>query len=145
MTSLAQLAPHALWSFFARICAIPHPSKHEAALSQWIQEWAINEGLTVKVDQVGNLIIRKPATTGMEDRKGVILQAHIDMVPQANAATCHDFTKDPIEPYVDGEWVRAKGTTLGADNGIGAAACLAVLADKSLSHGPLEVLLTVDE
>lgn len=145
MTSLAQLAPRGLWSFFAQLCAIPHPSKHEAALSQWIQQWATSEGLTVKVDKVGNLIIRKPATTGMEDRKGVILQAHIDMVPQANAATSHDFTKDPIEPYIDGEWVRARGTTLGADNGIGAAACLAVLADRSLVHGPLEVLLTVDE
>lgn len=145
MTTLSTLNPNSLWSFFSQICAIPHPSKHEAALSLWIQQWANSEGLTVKEDKVGNLIIKKPATPGMENRKGVILQAHIDMVPQANAATRHDFTRDPIQPYVDGEWVRARGTTLGADNGIGAAACLAVLADKRLKHGPLEVLLTVDE
>lgn len=145
MTSLTQLQPQGLWRFFAQFCAIPHPSKHEAALSQWIQTWAREQGLPVVVDQVGNLIIKKPATPGMEDRKGVILQAHIDMVPQANADTPHDFTQDPIDAYVDGEWVRARGTTLGADNGIGAAACLAVLADRHLKHGPLEVLLTIDE
>ncbi|MGL4205914.1 MAG: aminoacyl-histidine dipeptidase [Aeromonadaceae bacterium] len=145
MTALTQLSPNLLWSFFEQICAIPHPSKHEAALSRWIQNWAQEQGLCVHEDKVGNLIIKKPATPGMEDRKGVVLQAHIDMVPQANADTPHDFTLDPIRPYVDGEWVRARGTTLGADNGIGAAACLAVLADKSLVHGPLEVLLTIDE
>ncbi len=145
MTALTELSPKLLWSCFEQICAIPHPSKHEAALSRWIQTWAKELGLTVREDKVGNLIIKKPATPGMEDRKGVVLQAHIDMVPQANADTPHDFTRDPIRPYVDGEWVRARGTTLGADNGIGAAACLAVLADKSLVHGPLEVLLTIDE
>lgn len=145
MTSLTQLQPHGLWGFFAQFCAIPHPSKHEAALSQWIQTWAHEQGLPVVVDEVGNLIIKKPASPGMEDRKGVILQAHIDMVPQANADTAHDFTRDPIQAYVDGEWVRARGTTLGADNGIGAAACLAVLGDHHIKHGPLEVLLTIDE
>ncbi|WP_081741496.1 aminoacyl-histidine dipeptidase [Tolumonas lignilytica] len=145
MSELLQLTPSHLWFFFDKFCQIPRPSKHEAALSQWIQDWAKTQGISVKVDPAGNLILKKPATPGFEQRKSVILQAHIDMVPQANADTAHDFTKDPIQAYVDGEWVRARGTTLGADNGIGAAACLAVLADDSVQHGPLEVLLTVDE
>ena len=145
MTALTELSPKLLWFFFEQICAIPHPSKHEAALSRWIQAWAQAQGLSVQEDRVGNLIIKKAATPGMEQRKSVVLQAHIDMVPQANADTPHDFTRDPIQPYIDGEWVRARGTTLGADNGIGAAACLAVLADDTLQHGPLEVLLTIDE
>ena len=145
MSDLLQLVPSHLWFFFDKFCQIPRPSKHEAALSQWIQEWAKSQSIDVKVDPAGNLILKKTATPGFENRKGVILQAHIDMVPQANADTPHDFTRDPIQAYVDGEWVRARGTTLGADNGIGAAACLAVLADNSVQHGPLEVLLTVDE
>jgi dipeptidase D len=145
MSELQQLSPSHLWFFFDKFCQIPRPSKHEAALSQWIQDWAKSQAISVKVDNVGNLILKKPATPGLENRKGVILQAHIDMVPQANADTKHDFTRDPIQAYIDGEWVRARGTTLGADNGIGAAACLAVLADNTVQHGPLEVLLTVDE
>lgn len=145
MSELQQLSPSHLWFFFDKFCQIPRPSKHEAALSQWIQDWAKSQAISVKVDPVGNLILKKPATPGLENRKGVILQAHIDMVPQANADTKHDFTRDPIQAYIDGEWVRARGTTLGADNGIGAAACLAVLADNTVQHGPLEVLLTVDE
>ena len=145
MSELLRLSPSHLWFFFDKFCQIPRPSKHEAALSQWIQNWATAQGIMIKVDPVGNLILKKPATPGFENRKGVILQAHIDMVPQANADTKHDFTRDPIQAYVDGEWVRARGTTLGADNGIGAAACLAALADNTVQHGPLEVLLTVDE
>ncbi len=145
MSELLRLSPSHLWFFFDKFCQIPRPSKHEAALSQWIQDWATTQGITIKVDPAGNLILKKPATPGFENRKGVILQAHIDMVPQANADTKHDFTRDPIQAYVDGEWVRARGTTLGADNGIGAAACLAALADNTVQHGPLEVLLTVDE
>ncbi|WP_439835612.1 aminoacyl-histidine dipeptidase [Aeromonas enteropelogenes] len=145
MAQLSSLSPTLVWQFFEKICSIPHPSKHEQALASWITEWASAEGLAVKQDKVGNLFIKKPATPGMENRKPVVLQAHLDMVPQANADTPHDFTKDPIDAYVDGEWVTARGTTLGADNGVGMAACLAVLADKSLKHGPLEVLLTSDE
>lgn len=145
MSELQQLSPSHLWFFFDKFCQIPRPSKHEAALSQWIQDWATSQAISVKVDPAGNLILKKPATLGLENRKGVILQAHIDMVPQANADTKHDFTRDPIQAYIDGDWVRARGTTLGADNGIGAAACLAVLADNTVQHGPLEVLLTVDE
>lgn len=145
MSELLNLKPKNLWFFFDKFCQIPRPSKHEAALREWIVQWATEEQIAVKVDAAGNILLKKPATPGMENCKGVILQGHIDMVAQANADTPHDFTKDPIIPWIDGEWVRARGTTLGADNGIGAAACLAVLAEKNLRHGPLEVLLTVDE
>ncbi|NMU75663.1 M20/M25/M40 family metallo-hydrolase, partial [Vibrio parahaemolyticus] len=96
-------------------------------------------------DPTGNVFIKKPATPGMENKKAVVLQAHIDMVPQKNEDTEHDFTKDPIQPYIDGEWVTAKGTTLGADNGIGMASCLAVGGSKDMKHGPVEGLLTVGE
>lgn len=145
VTSINQLYPQPLWQWFEQICAIPHPSKHEAALSAHIQAWAKEKGLAVTEDKVGNLIIRKPATAGMEDRKTVVIQAHIDMVPQKNNDKVHDFEKDPIEPWIDGEWVKAKGTTLGADNGIGMASALAILGSDDIPHGPLEVLLTIDE
>lgn len=142
---LSQLSPQPLWQIFEKICSIPHPSKHEQKISAWIQQFATDLGLDVKEDKVGNLIIKKPATTGMENRKGVILQAHMDMVPQKNNDKQHDFVNDPIEAYVDGEWVTANGTTLGADNGIGLAASLAVLQSTDIKHGPLEVLVTIDE
>ncbi len=145
MSTLSQLQPQALWQWFEQICAIPHPSKHEQALSQYIQDWAKDKQLDVVEDKVGNLIIKKPATAGMENRKVIALQAHIDMVPQKNADKEHDFEKDPIEAYVDGEWVKANGTTLGADNGIGMASALAILGSDDIPHGPLEVLLTIDE
>ena len=142
---LSTLTPQPIWQWFSQLCAIPHPSKHEEAIAQHIVDWAINKGLTVTRDTVGNVIIKKPASKGYEDRKGVIMQAHLDMVPQKNNDKAHDFTKDPIKPYIDGEWVTADGTTLGADNGIGLCATLAVLGDNTLEHGPLEALLTVDE
>ncbi|MEI6858442.1 MAG: aminoacyl-histidine dipeptidase [Shewanella sp.] len=145
MTAISQLQPQALWQWFDQICAIPHPSKHEQALSEHIQAWARNKQLEIVEDKVGNLIIKKPATLGMENRKTVALQAHIDMVPQKNSDKEHDFEKDPIIPYVDGEWLKAQGTTLGADNGIGMASALAILDSDDISHGPLEVLLTIDE
>ncbi|PKM18420.1 MAG: cytosol nonspecific dipeptidase [Gammaproteobacteria bacterium HGW-Gammaproteobacteria-15] len=145
MSALSSLYPQPLWQWFAQICAIPHPSKHEQALSQHIQAWARDKGLSVLEDKVGNLIIKKPATAGLENRKTVVIQAHLDMVPQKNADKEHDFTKDPIEAYVDGDWVKANGTTLGADNGIGMASALAILGSDDIKHGPLEVLLTIDE
>ncbi|MGC9401033.1 aminoacyl-histidine dipeptidase [Vibrio genomosp. F10 str. 9ZC157] len=144
-SEISRLSPASIWQFFDKICSIPHPSKHEEELAQYIISWAKAEGLDVRRDPTGNVFIKKPATPGMENRKGVVLQAHIDMVPQKNEDTVHDFAKDPIQPYIDGEWVTAKGTTLGADNGIGMASCLAVLASSELKHGPLEVLLTIDE
>jgi len=147
MSTLSQLKPASLWQLFEKICSIPHPSKHEQKISLWIQEWAKELGLAIKEDAVGNLFIKKPATAGMEDRKGVILQAHMDMVPQKNNDTDHDFLTDPIKPYIidSGDWVTAEGTTLGADNGVGLASALAVLASDDIPHGPLEVLVTIDE
>ncbi|MGF1719851.1 aminoacyl-histidine dipeptidase [Vibrio kyushuensis] len=144
-SEISNLSPSSIWQFFDKICSIPHPSKHEEELAQYIINWAKAEGLDVRRDPTGNVFIKKPATAGMENRKGVVLQAHIDMVPQKNEDTDHNFETDPIQPYIDGEWVTAKGTTLGADNGMGMASCLAVLASNELKHGPLEVLLTVDE
>jgi len=146
MSELSKLYPSALWDNFANICAVPHPSKHEEKLVEWMMNWAKKNDVSCKKDAIGNLIFSKPATKGMENRVPVILQAHIDMVPQANASKKHDFTKDPIEPRIceDG-WIRANGTTLGADDGIGGAAALAILASKDIAHGPLEVLLTIDE
>ena len=147
MSTLSQLKPASLWQLFEKICSIPHPSKHEQKISLWIQDWAKELGLAIKEDAVGNLFIKKPATAGMEDRKGIILQAHMDMVPQKNNDTDHDFITDPIKPYVidSGDWVTAEGTTLGADNGVGLASALAVLASDDIPHGPLEVLVTIDE
>ncbi|WP_162063359.1 aminoacyl-histidine dipeptidase [Vibrio taketomensis] len=144
-SEISKLSPAPLWQFFDKICSIPHPSKHEEALAQYIVSWAQEQGLDVRRDPTGNVFIKKPATPGMENKKGVVLQAHIDMVPQKNEDTQHDFTTDAIQPYVDGEWVTAKGTTLGADNGMGMASCLAVLASTDIKHGPIEVLLTIDE
>lgn len=142
---LGSLQPAALWNHFEAICSIPHPSKSEKQLGDHIVAWAKGLGLETIVDEVGNVIIRKPATPGMEDRKGIVLQGHIDMVPQKNSDIVHDFEKDPIIPWIDGEWVKAKGTTLGADNGIGVAAAMAVLEAKDLVHGQVEALFTIDE
>lgn len=144
-SEISQLSPQPVWQFFDKICSIPHPSKHEEALAEYIVDWAKSQNLPVKRDQAGNVFITKAATEGMENKKKVVLQAHLDMVPQKNEGTDHDFAKDPIQPYIDGDWVTAKGTTLGADNGMGMASCLAVLASTEIKHGPLEVLLTIDE
>ncbi len=144
-SEISTLSPEPVWQFFDKICSIPHPSKHEEALAQYIVDWAKEQSLDVRRDATGNVFIKKPATEGMENRKGVVLQAHIDMVPQKNEDTKHNFETDAIQPYIDGDWVTAKGTTLGADNGMGMASCLAVLASNEIKHGPLEVLLTIDE
>lgn len=145
MTELTRLQPSRLWTYFAQICQIPHPSKHEHELREWIIQVAESKQCRIQQDQKGNLLIRKPATPGHESSQTIALQAHMDMVTQATQSTQHDFFKDPIQPYIDGQWVKARGTTLGADNGIGLASCLAILTDPSLTHGPLEILLTVDE
>lgn len=142
---LSGLEPASLWKNFEAICSIAHPSGKEEKLRNYILNFAKNLGLETYVDEVGNLIVRKPATKGKENVKGVILQGHIDMVPQKNNDTKHDFDKDPIIPRIEGEWVFATGTTLGADNGIGVAAAMAVLESKTLEHGPIECLFTIDE
>lgn len=145
MQQLQETKAAPLWDFFLNICAIPHPSKHEQALVEWIINWADKNKIVCIKDKVGNLILSKPATKGSEQKTPVVLQAHLDMVPQKNNNIEHDFTVDPITTIIDGEWLHADNTTLGADNGIGMASCLAVLADNNISHGPLEVLLTTDE
>lgn len=148
LSVVENLEPRLLWQWFAKICAIPHPSYHEEAIANHIVDWAKSRGLSVRRDDVGNVIIVKPATKGMEDRESIALQAHLDMVPQANADTPHDFSTDPILLRVnpdDEDWLMATGTTLGADNGIGMASCLAALESDDLAHPQIEVLLTMTE
>lgn len=145
MSELLTLEPKGLWKHFDNICSIPHPSKHEGKVVDFLIDFAKSHNIEYKIDDTGNVIMRKQASKGMENRKGVILQAHVDMVPQKNNDTKHDFLTDPILPRIDGEWVKATGTTLGADNGIGVSAALAVLEDDSLEHGPVEALFTIDE
>lgn len=142
---ISKLAPVEVWENFYQLTCIPRPSYHEDQVRGFIAEFGKSLGLETIQDAAGNVTIRKPATPGMENRKGVILQGHLDMVPQKNSDKDHDFTKDPIETVIDGEWVRANGTTLGADNGIGVAAAMAVLASKDLVHGPVEGLFTATE
>jgi len=143
--ALKDLQPQILWKHFSDLCAIPRPSKKEGKAAEFVKEFAIAQGLDYTVDATGNVIIRKAASPGMENRPGVVLQAHLDMVPQKNSDVQHDFEKDPIDAYIDGDWVKAKGTTLGSDNGIGVAAALAVFESNDVKHGPLEALFTVDE
>ncbi len=145
MSTISTLEPQILWKHFERLCEIPRPSKHEEEVISYIKSFAESNGLSYFIDRVGNLVIRKSASKGRENSMPVVLQAHVDMVPQKNNDVVHDFTKDPIVPIIDGEWVKAQGTTLGADNGIGVAAALSILESKDIVHGPLEVLFTVDE
>ena len=142
---MKNLQPQGLWSNFYDLTQIPRPSGQKEEISAFLANYGRSLGLETIVDAIGNVIIRKPASAGYENHPGVILQGHMDMVPQKNNDTVFDFSKDPIEAYIDGEWVTAKGTTLGADNGIGVAAAMAILADKNVVHPPLEVLITVDE
>ena len=143
--TIKDLDPQIVWKNFYALTQIPRPSKHEELAVEYLYNWGKEHGLETIKDEVGNIIIRKPATPGCENMKGVILQGHIDMVPQKNADTVHDFEKDPIQTYIDGDWVKAKGTTLGADNGLGVAMAMAVLESDDIKHGPLEFLCTVDE
>lgn len=142
---ISKLSPIEVWENFYQLTRIPRPSHHEEQIRKFIANFGKELGLETIQDEAGNVIIRKPATAGMEKRKGVILQGHLDMVPQKNSDKVHDFTKDPIETFIDGEWVRANGTTLGSDNGIGVSAAMGVLASKDLTHGPIEALFTATE
>lgn len=143
--TIKELEPSVVWNNFYQITRIPRPSKHEEKIRAYLLEWGKSHGFDTICDETGNVIISIPATPGYEKLKGVILQGHMDMVPQKNNDTVHDFEKDPIETWIDGEWLKAKGTTLGADNGLGVAMALSVLEDKSVKHGPVEVLVTYDE
>ncbi len=141
---LENLEPKIVWKYFEEICKIPRCSKHEGKIAEYIMEVAKKHGLEVAKDEVGNVVARKKAN-GYENAPMITLQCHMDMVCEKNKDVEHDFSKDAIKPYVDGEWVKAKGTTLGADNGIGVAMCLALMEEKNIKHGPLEFLFTVDE
>ena len=143
--NIQELEPRAVWQYFHQITQVPRPSAQEEKIQQYILDEAARLGLPAERDAGGNIRVRKAATAGRENEPGVILQAHLDMVAQKNRDTVHDFSKDPIRTVIDGDWVRADGTTLGADNGIGVAMVLAILADKNLSHPPLEALFTASE
>lgn len=139
------LKPQGVFHYFAEICKVPRPSKKEEKIIAYLQAFGKKHNLETLTDEVGNVLIKKPATPGMENRKTIVLQSHVDMVCEKNNDVQHDFLNDPIETEIDGEWLKAKGTTLGADNGIGVATELAILTDDTIAHGPLECLFTIDE
>lgn len=144
-TSLSQLEPKAVWENFEQLTKIPRPSKKEGKVLAYLIEWAKKHNLEYKQDAAGNIVIKKPATKGMENRTPVALQGHVDMVCEKNSDVTIDFENDPIEAFVDGDFVKAKGTTLGADNGIGVSMALGILASNDIPHPPLEALFTIDE
>jgi len=143
--ALANIEPKEVWKNFEEICQYPHPSRKEDKLAAYIVSWAEKNNFTVEKDKTGNILISKPATPGMEDRKAIAIQGHIDMVCQKNSDTEFDFDNDPIQAYVDGDWVKAKGTTLGADNGIGVAMGMTIMESKDIPHPAFELLCTLDE
>ncbi|OZV70066.1 aminoacyl-histidine dipeptidase [Winogradskyella aurantia] len=144
-SEIRALEPKALWNKFADLNAVPRPSKREEKVIRFIKDFGKNLGLETMEDEVGNVIIRKPASQGMEDRKPIVMQSHLDMVHQKNNATTFDFETQGIVMYVDGDWVKAKGTTLGADNGLGVATIMAILESEDIAHPDLEALFTIDE
>ena len=142
---LSELKPESVFYYFSEICKVPRPSKKEEKIISYLENFAAEQKLEIKKDEVGNILIKKPATPGKENLKTVVLQSHVDMVCEKNNDVEHDFLADPIETIIDGEWLKAKGTTLGADNGIGVATELAILAANDIEHGPIECLFTIDE
>ena len=142
---IKNLSPQPVWGYFYDLTQIPRPTGHMEAVTRFMVAFGKGLGLETLQDEVGNVLIRKPASPGMEGHKTVTMQSHLDMVPQKNSSVKHDFLTDPIDAYIDGDWVKARETTLGADNGMGAAFAMAVLADKTLKHGPLEALFTINE
>jgi dipeptidase D len=145
MKRLNNLSPQPLWNYFEEICQVPRPSKKEEKIIRFLLDFAEKHGLKASQDEIGNLLIRKPASSGRENDQTVILQSHMDMVCEKNSETQHNFETDAIKPFVAGDWVKAEGTTLGSDDGIGIAAQMAILSATGLSHGPIECLFTVDE
>ena len=144
-TEIKNLNPECIWRNFHALTQIPRPSGHLDKVQQFLLDFAKEAGVEAFKDPADNIVMRKPATPGMENRKGIIMQAHMDMVPQKSPEIEHDFVNDPIQTYIEDGWVKAKGTTLGADNGLGVAAIMAVMEDKTLKHGPVEALITADE
>ncbi|MCK4663144.1 MAG: aminoacyl-histidine dipeptidase [Bacteroidales bacterium] len=142
---LSHLEPKIVWEYFEEICQVPRPSKKEDKIIKFLLDFGKKHNLETKRDNIGNVLIKKPAAKGKENLKTVTLQSHMDMVCEKNSDTVHDFDNDPIVPYIDGEWVKAKDTTLGADDGIGIAAQMAVLTANNIEHGPIECLFTIDE
>ncbi len=145
MSEIRNLKPECIWRNFDELTKVPRPSGHLEKVQQFLLDFAKKAGVEAFKDAGNNIVMRKPASPGMENRKGVILQAHMDMVPQKSKDSTHNFETDPIETYIDGDWVKAKGTTLGSDDGIGVAAIMAIMEDKTLKHGPIEGLITADE
>ena len=145
MSEIKNLQPQAIWKNFYLLTQVPRPSGHLAKIQKFLLDWAAEKGVKARQDEAGNILMYKPATPGMEDCKVVTLQGHMDMVPQKAADSAHDFENDPIETYIDGDWVRAKGTTLGADDGMAVATIMAIMEDDSIKHGPLEGFITADE
>ncbi len=145
MNEIEKLNPQCVWKNFYALTQVPRPSGHLEKIQQFLLDFGKQAGVEAFKDPAGNIVFRKPASAGMENRKGVILQAHMDMVPQKTPESKHCFETDPIEPWIDGEWVKAKGTTLGADNGLGVAAIMTIMEDKTLKHGPIDALITRDE
>lgn len=145
MSKIANLQPQAIWKNFDLLTQVPRPSGHLEKVQQFLLDWAAQKGVEAFKDEAGNIIMRKPASAGMEDRKIVTLQGHMDMVPQKTKESTHNFETDPIETYIDGDWVKAKGTTLGSDDGMAVATIMAVMEDPTLKHGPIEGFITADE
>ena len=143
--AIRNLSPKPLWNKFADLNAVPRPSKKEQGVIKFMKDFGASLGLQTIEDEVGNVIIKKPATPGMEDRKAIVMQSHLDMVHQKNSDTVFDFDTQGIQMYVDGDWVRANGTTLGADNGLGVATIMAVLDSDTIAHPSIEALFTIDE
>src|SRR5688572_9323186 len=144
-TDIRSLEPQTMWNNFADLNAVPRPSKKEERVIQFMKDFGNKLSLETIEDEIGNVIIKKPATPGMENRKTVLLQSHLDMVHQKNADTNFDFNTQGIDMFVEGDFVKAKGTTLGADNGIGVASIMAILESKDIQHPPIEALFTIDE
>ena len=145
MNEIQNLNPQCIWKNFYALTQVPRPSGHLEKVQQFLLDFGKQSGVEAFKDPAGNIVFRKPATPGMENHKGIILQAHMDMVPQKTPESTHNFETDPIQPWIDGEWVKAKGTTLGADNGLGVAAIMAIMEAKDLKHGPIDALITRDE
>ena len=145
MSEIANLQPQAIWKNFDLLTQVPRPSGHLEKVQQFLLDWAASKGVEAFKDEAGNIIMRKPASAGMENRKMVTLQGHMDMVPQKAKDSTHNFETDPIQTYIDGDWVKAKGTTLGSDDGMAVATIMAVMEDDTLKHGPIEGFITADE